>query len=423
MTRIADAGFWIAVVLTGLTVGLLASRWDDRGAPSRRIEGLLLAVAAAGVIAWCSNAGVLLGGFASSSSELLTAFVPIDVGAAYRLAVLWATIPGATLTFAVVLLVWTALSGPGTRVACLTSGLALAALGLSAWFAPRGAGATTIPPFVQSAPAALAPLFALFTLMVLAPVAAYAIAERGPAPRNLLLVAWLAATAAVTSEQAARSQLGIGQRDAVVLGSASSGLILWLASSVLLHRRVQSLFFSVRPRVVMPDRWLRYASLTGHIGAAFVAISFAAHGVASRTTVVLPPGTSVSVTDAFRQPWQLVNQGVSRFDATGFDVTALAVEARHPRGGIELLTPEIREYHGRGGQHLDAVSLRRSTGNTTQAFRVLFMGADSLDVASVRVTFLPVPILWPAGVVLLVLSAGFALLAPSSNHPPDELTK
>jgi hypothetical protein len=418
MTWIADAGFWIAVVLTGLAVGQLGSRWNDGGATPRRIERVILAAAAAGIVAWCSHAGALLGGFASSN-HLLAAFVPIDVGPVYRLSVLWATLPGAALTLAVVLLAWTALAGAKARVACLTSGLALAALGLAAWFAPRGA-AMVIPPFVQSAWAALAPLFALVALIMLAFAAAFAIAAPGLAPRAALLLAWFAATAAVVSEQSARSQLGIGPADAVVLASASSGLILWLLTSALLHRRVQSLLFPVpSPAGTMHDRLSRYSALSGHAGAVLLAISFAAHALASRSTISLPPGASVSVNDAFRQPWQLVNQGISRFDASGVDVTALAVEARHPRGGVELLSPEIREYHGRGGEHLNPVSLRRSTGATTQAMRVLFVGADSLDVASVRVTFLPVPILWPAGVALLCLSAVFALLAPSSNDPPD----
>ena len=414
---IADAGFWIAVVLTGLAVGQLVSRWNDAGATPRRIERLILAAAAAGIVAWCSHAGALLGGFASSH-QLLAAFVPIDVGPVYRLSVLWATLPGAALTLAVVLLAWTALAGAKARVACLTSGLALAALGLAAWFAPRGA-AMDIPPFVQSAWAALAPLFALIALIMLAFAAAFGIA-RQTAPGFLALFAWSAATAALVSEQSARSQLGIGPRDAVVLGAASSGLILWLLTSALLHRRVQSFLFPVpSPARTLRDRLSGYSALSGHAGAVLLAISFAVHALASRSTISLPPGASVPVTDAFRQPWQLVNQGISRFDASGVDVTALAVEARHPRGGVELLSPEIREYHGRGGEHLNPVSLRRSTGATTQAMRVLFVGADSLDVASVRVTFLPVPILWPAGVALLCLSAVFALLAPSSNDSPD----
>ena len=416
MNWIADAGFWIAVVLTGLAVGLLGSRWNVGGATPRRIELLILAAAAAGIVSWCSHAGALLGGFASSS-QLLAAFVPIDVGPVYRLSVLWATLPGASLTLAVVLLAWTALAAAKARVACLTCGLSLAALGLAAWFTPRGA-ALGIPSFVQSAPAALAPLFAVVALIMLALVTALAIAERHSAPGFVALFAWLSATAALVSEQSARSQLGIGPRDAVVLGSASSGLILWLLTSALLHRRVQSVLFPVqRTAGAVRDRLSRYSALSGHTGALLLAISFAAHALASRSTISLPPGASVPVNDAFRQPWQLVNQGVSRFDATGVDVTALAVEARHPRGGIELLSPEIREYHGRGGEHLNPVSLRRSTETTTQAMRVLFLGADSLDVASVRVTFLPVPILWPAGVALLCLSAVFAMLAPSNASP------
>ena len=417
MNWIADAGFWIAVVLTGLAVGLLSSRWNHGGATPRRIELLILASAAAGIVAWCSHAGALLGGFASSN-QLLAAFVPIDVGPVYRLSVLWATLPGAALTLTVVLLAWTALAGAKARVACLTCGLALAALGLAAWFAPRGA-ATGIPTFVQSAPGALAPLFALVALVMLALASAFGIARQS-APRFLALFAWSAATAALVSEQSARSQLGIGPGDAVVLGSASSGLILWLLTSALLHRRAQSFLFHVpSPAGKVRDRLSRYSALSGHAGAVLLAISFAAHALASRSTISLPPGASVPVKDALRQPWQLVNQGVSRFDASGVDVTALAIETRHPRGGIELLSPEIREYHGRGGEHLNPVSLRRSTETATQAMRVLFMGADSLDVASVRVTFLPVPILWPAGIALLCLAAVFALLAPSSNASPD----
>jgi hypothetical protein len=55
-----------------------------------------------------------------------------------------------------------------------------------------------------------------------------------------------------------------------------------------------------------------------------------------------------------------------------------------------------------------------------QTMRVLLVGADSLDTASVRVTFLPLPILWPAGVALILLS----VIAPgrpiSSDHPANE---
>jgi len=49
--------------------------------------------------------------------------------------------------------------------------------------------------------------------------------------------------------------------------------------------------------------------------------------------------------------------------------------------------------------------------------RVLLSPPDSLDVASVRVTFLPAPVLWPLGVVLLGLSATLALM----SSPPSRV--
>jgi hypothetical protein len=114
----------------------------------------------------------------------------------------------------------------------------------------------------------------------------------------------------------------------------------------------------------------------------------------------------VRLPDAFRRTWQVSHQGISRFDAEGVDVVSLALEVKPPSGATALLTSEIREYHARTGEHLDnTVSLRSSTGSPTQAMRVLLVGTDSLDVASVRVTFLALPILWPAGLVLLGLSA------------------
>jgi hypothetical protein len=65
------------------------------------------------------------------------------------------------------------------------------------------------------------------------------------------------------------------------------------------------------------------------------------------------------------------------------------------------------------------VAIRASTGRITQAMRVLLSPPDSLDVASVRVTFLPAPVLWPVGVVLLGLSATLALMASPPSRSPS----
>jgi len=419
MLWIADASLWVAVVLTGLAAGAVASRWNgQRVAVSRVAELLLLAGAAGAVVAWCAHAGSLLSG---GPDALFDARVPIGVSSTFRLAVLWATLAGASLTFGSIMLVRLVLSASGARAALFSSGMALLALGTSLWFMPRTGDvvADAVPAFVVSGPAAMAPLFALVALVLLAWIVATSLATNPATPRTALICAWVFSTAAVAAEQMARSRLGIGPRDPVVLGSASSGLLLWLICSALLHSRVQRFVLRWIPVPATRDRLSKYASWTGHTGAILLAVSFAAHAFAQRSTVALPPGTTVTVNDGFRRPWQLVNQGVSRFDAEGVDVTAVAIEARDPRGTPSLLTPEIREYHGRGGQHLASnVSIRASTGRITQVMRVLLSPPDSLDVASVRVTFLPAPVLWPLGVVLLGLSATLALMSSPPSRSP-----
>ena len=417
---IADANFaalalWASLILTGAIAGTFASRWRVTDVTVRGAENLLLAAAAAGVIAWFANVGSLMGG--ATTNPLLMAHVPIDVRAGYRLAVLWATLPGGALTVAVALLVRASLAGRvgdsrRARYVAALAVIALAALVVSVWFAPRpNAASAHIPAFVQSPAAALAPLFALVALVMLADVGALHLAGALPQSPSLFL-SWALATAALVAEQVARSRLGIGPRDAILLGSASSGLVLWLATSALLHRRVRALVFRTQTDVVRRGG----AALAAHVGGALLVVSFALHAFAARATVSVPPGGSIDVTDSFRRTWQLANQGVSRFDAEGVDVLSVALEASQPSGANALLTPEIRDYHGRSGRHLDnSVGLRQSTGAVTQTLRVLLIGADSLDVASVRVTFLPLPILWPIGIGLLGVSLLMALRNESTG--------
>ena len=403
---------WIALLLTGLLSGSLMARWnagDSRVPPA--MDGLLLAAAAASTVAWFATAGSLIG--SSSANELLTAYNPVESGPGFRLTLLWATLPGAALTSAAALLGIAALAGGTSRRtnvqrATLLSSLALLGLGTALWFWPppdATATATAIPPFAQHPSAAAAPFFALVALILVAVI--FASRASGPAPA--ILAAWVAATLSVATEQLARSRLGIGPRDAVVLGHASSGLMLWLATSALLHRRVQGALLPVAPPGTARIG-SGYAGHAAHAGALMLMVSFAAHAFAARSTVQLPAGSRVEVRDSFRRPWMLANQGVSRFDAEGVDVLSLAVEAQDPSGRAHLVTPAIHDHHDRDGRHLDnSISLRASTGGSLSRMRILLLEADSLDVASVRVTFLPVPFLWPAGIALLLLSAVLAL--------------
>ena len=427
MTWIVDAGLadlaaWAALVLTGLVTGLSGAHWREPARPVSRVtEKLLLGSAAAAVVAWCSQAGTLLA--RSDGNKLLSAYVPIDVSAGFRLAVLWATPSGAMLTAAMILLVWGALraaSASDVRQVSLVAAAAFIALIGSTWYSPSGRVATAIPPFVQSTSAALAPLFALIAVLCLVIACVSTVIDSTDHPRrSLLLASWVLATAAVVSEQVARSQLGIGPRDAVVFGSASSGLVLWLVTSALLHRRRQAILLRWLPSSVAVSG-SRVAAHAAHAGAACLILSFAAHAFASRSTISIAPGASTAIRDGFRGLWRFTHQGVSRFDVDGADIIALAIETRNPAGGVDLLTPEVRAQHGRSGQHLtNHVALRESTGGPLQAMRILLVEADSLDVATVRITFLPFPILWPVGVVLLSLSAILAFTRLFQSGSPS----
>src|SRR6186997_2287674 len=98
MTGIAGASLsslatWAALILTGLLTGTLVPGWSGPAPLSRRMEGLTLAAAAAGVIAWFAQVGALIGN--AASNPLLTAFVPVETRPGFRVAVLWSTLPGA----------------------------------------------------------------------------------------------------------------------------------------------------------------------------------------------------------------------------------------------------------------------------------------------------------------------------------------
>ena len=426
MSWIADAGIaslalWVAVILTGILAGTFAIRWNESRPIDRLSETLIFGAAAAGVVALFAHAGALLGG---GTDVLYTANVPIPVNTGFRLAVLWATLPGAALSLAVILLVRAALarslrSESSTRATGALSFMAFLGLGVAAWFAPAPNDvATRIPPFVESTSAALAPLAALLSLAILLDSTARRIGGKAPG-QAALVSAWILATLGLTTEQVARSGLGIGPRDALIFGSASSGLVLWLFTSVLLHRRVQAAVLKMN--TLAHGRGSRTpGAVAAHAGAVLLAISFAAHAVAERRTISLPAGETVDLT-AFRQTWKLTNQGVSRFDETATDVVSLALEVTTPSGKTSLLTPEVRDYHTPSGRHLEnRISRRESAGKVTRTIRVLLVGADSLDTASVRVTFLPLPILWPAGVVLILLSAITLRRRALSDLPADE---
>jgi hypothetical protein len=146
------------------------------------------------------------------------------------------------------------------------------------------------------------------------------------------------------------------------------------------------------------------AGWLAHVGAALVVASFAAHIMAVRTTVDLPPGRPVEVAGGIGTEWRLVNQGVSRYDAGPADVTGVAMEAARVGAPPALLTIERREYAIGPGRSV-SMSLRGSTSGQLVRLRVLLESVDEGDGVRVRVTALPLPVLWDLGLLLLGVSA------------------
>ncbi|HEX9562532.1 MAG TPA: hypothetical protein VF981_01105 [Gemmatimonadaceae bacterium] len=425
MTALADAALWLALLIGAFNVGIGASRWRSPERPVQVIDTGLIAAAALSLVGWGTLAGDL---FRGAPLPLLTSAVPIQVDAGTRLGVLWAVGPGAAVSLATACLLAAALTSSlarslpsqvAMRLAAVLSGTAVALLAAALLSASEGLPRATVPAFAQSRTALVAPLAALAAVALVVYSGALAAAVRGtPAAeaaaglwRTVVLAAWLLATVALGTEQAARASLGIGPGDPVVPGGASSGLIIWLGAGAMVHRRIRALFLAV-PGDGEGDALRRRAGHAAHVGAALIALSFGAHVFAARATIDLPPGVTVSVNDAFGRNWQLVNQGVSRFDATGRDVTALAIQATTPDGRTRLVTTEQRERPGIDGTMVAPVGTRGSTGTALQRLRVLLETADLSDTARVRYAFVPLLILWPVGLVLLTLSAIVLLLTP-----------
>jgi len=423
LTGPAEGALWLALLAAAFGTGVGVSRWGAP-APARDLDAARLIAGALGVLGVGLLAGDLLRG---APSTFLGDLPPMPLAPGYRVAPLWASPKGAAATLSAVLLVLAAL-GPGTgrrlhpaisgRVATVLSGMAAACLVVALLAGGGPQAPRAVPVWAQSAWATVAPLAALGALAALLQLVALAIATRGEPLGTAAYRAWqgpalgaaMFATISLGAEQASRGMLGIGPRDPIVLGSAASGLVLWVVSMVVLHRRVASVALSA----VLPasDRASSWPTRLAHVGAASLVLSFVAHVFAARSTVDLPPGTPVEVADALGGSWRMVNQGVSRFDHDGSDITAVAIEATGPDGRARLITSEQREVRSFLGGNLEPIGIRGSTGTPLQRVRVLLESADPLDTVRVRVAFVPLLVLWPAGLLLLAAAGVLHLLVP-----------
>jgi cytochrome c biogenesis factor len=440
VNALGEASLWLALAGAAWRTGL------ELGSPQLPVgrrasgDGAAIATAALAVLGWSSLAGALLRGDASLA--LFVEGVPVDVPAGYRLAALWGTPRGALLTLALILVLASLVStaairrvgaraaGRGTFVAMCA--LQMLALALSVLWKPPYAPATSarlpadLPAYLAHAAAAVAPLLAVGSVAVTLLLAAALVVPPEPGPsarwdgllRRQAITAWLIATLALAAEQAARTALDLTTADAVVPGGSAGGLLLWLALGALMHHRVRAALATggaVADTAARP----RYALSAAHAGAVLAVASFALHIVAARADVVLPPGRSVESRDGLGRPWQLVNQGVSRFDAAGREVTALALEVTPPGRAARLLSTEQRRFVARSGAPFgEPIGIRASIRGIAQDFGVVLRGAMEGDVARVRVSFVPLAFLWPAGILLMLVAAATLLRPEREGQRP-----
>lgn len=436
MIHIASVAVWIALLLAAWNTGSLGARWREERAAPAGSEWLVFGVGAALALACATLVGTLLRG--GSPLAVAAAFQPLRVGSGYRVAAAWATTRGAPLAaaFAFSILAALALGGGqaghppfARRLAAAFSGAAAAVLGIGLLLAPpfalTGAPSRAYPLFLVHPGAAVAPLFALAAVVSAGVAVLAALAGSGPqTPEGLvdrigfpaLQVAWLAATLELLAEQVARGAVGLTTADALIVGGATAGPWLWLALGILVHRRVRAAVLGGASVPARPASALRGRALVAHAGVVLIVIAFALHIVGRRVELTLSPGTPVTVSDVFGRPWQFVSQGVSRFDANGVDVTALAADVTTPSATSVLMTTEQRQSYNAAGEPFDRiVSVRGVRRGALQALRVVLDSVGAGETASVKVAFVPLTVLWIPGAALVLITGIAALLSIRSD--------
>ncbi len=440
MTSTGALVTWLALLASAWTSGLFAARWREEGA-GYPPWGVVSAFTAGALVAvtWAMLAGAALRGDLSYAA--VGGRIVVDATAGYRLAAVLTGTSGLLLTAALVLAMALIVEVEGqsssTRrqagrlVTVLSGGLTLL-LAAIVLVAPPFARELTAPPGIVPLSilhpgAALQPLLQVAAIMVSAVAVALVIAERagsraesrsGEVPprraeetaRRLLVTAWILATLALASDEWARTALA--STGAGAAGRNATGILLWLMLGAAAHRRVRGWIWGSRPEET--GRSVRWNAHLAHAGAICLLLAFGAHVAARRVDVALPPGRTVDVGDALGGTWHLVNQGVSRFDAPGRDVTALAVEVSSP-AGTNLLAPELRDYRGPLGEYVGAPVGARAVQRG--ALQDLLLTLDSVgegDTGRVRVAFIPLASLWIPGIALLVAAALGALLSGSA---------
>jgi cytochrome c-type biogenesis protein CcmF len=258
---------------------------------------------------------------------------------------------------------------------------------------------------------------ALVLLVVLA-AASVVLPWRGRARdpwRRLLLPAALAVAATVALAPDGAAPAPIAALGAALFGLAAAALA---AVRALRARRGA-------PAGELPVADLRrIAGLVAHAGTALVLVGFAGASARTRHEVTLGAGESTSLRDPFGLHWEVVGQGISRYDAESREVMALAVELRQGSAAPRLVTSELRQYYDARGIPLgDVLPVSGTTVTPLEDVRVALLDAPSEERVRLRVTFAPLLWLAWAGAALMAAGGALALMpAPRAERASDPTT-
>ena len=418
MNAAGQIALWAALILAAWNAGFFGSRWwRERGGPAPMRSWSVFAAAAPLALAWASLTGATLRGDVSLAA--VADRVAVDAPPFYRAAAVLTSRPGALLTLAfllslLMLTTATARPGPASRrvvrcVAVHSAAIALlVAFMVGAWppfAATRALAVTTVPSELLHPGAALRGLFGIAAIAAGIHGLAWLFSARGEtdavddrAGRGAIAIGIALATLSLASDQWARTALA-----AAGDGRNAGGILVWVILGLLAHDRIRALIHSAPAG--QRSREARMPRLLWHVGAACIVMAFAAHVVARRATLVLAPGQTVETNDVFGRTWRFVNQGISRFDDRARDVTAIAIEVQ-ASGGRRLVTSELSGYHvGTAEGMTTPISRRGVVVGAVQTSLITLESAAADDAASVRVSFIPLALLWYPGVALILIGA------------------
>lgn len=438
MSTVGEVALWLAFLCVAWSAGAYVARWRAAADDAPPAAAVVLVIAGALLVfGWGILGGALLRG--DLALAITREGAPSVTARWAALAALWSTRRGAILTLALLLGLGAIAVATGRERRALMVRLTGALTALTT--VVLAVAVLAVPPFASAAgsplpdsvplhlvhwAAALAPLFALGAVAAALMLAALAWTAAGSnaagtdlVVRRWTIVAWLLATAALATEQHARAAIGITAQEAVSLGSSRSGLLLWLALAALLHRRLREAIVRGGGAAVARGLGRGWHAHAAHVGAALVIASFALHVAARRVSLTLPPGEAVAATDVFGRSWRFVQQGVSRFDEPTHDIMALAVEVTDPGGDTRLLSPAWRAYRTPLGEPLgEPVAMRAGWRTVLQDVRVVLEQATTGEAAQVRVSFIPLAVLWPLGIALMVVSGIASLTGAAPSREP-----